>query len=216
MINNNPLNSKHGLASRPARTLRPGCGGLLIAGFLLTSHLTAQLDRSSLNGTVTDPDGSRIPGAAVRATHSGTGFERLTLTSSQGSYSFDSLPIGSYTVIFTCRGFSEVRLDAVDQHVGQTRTVDVQLRVSARTTDRTTVTEPLIHLDTSGASVGGPIEQAQLRQLPLNGRNWASLAALAPGAIDNGPGDQRSIRFAGHGLDDNSFLFDGVDASPRP
>jgi hypothetical protein len=115
-------------------------------------------------------------------------------------------------LIFTSRGFCEARIDGVEQHVGQTRTVDVQLRVSAGA-DRTTVIEPVIRLDTSGAAVGGPIEQAQLRQLPLNGRNWASLAALAPGAIDNGPSDQRTIRFAGHGLDDNSFLFDGVDAS---
>jgi hypothetical protein len=60
---------------------------------------------------------------------------------------------------------------------------------------------------------GPPIEQEQLRDLPLNGRNWSSLTVLSPGAIDNGPSDQRTIRFAGHGLDDNGFLFDGVDAS---
>jgi hypothetical protein len=49
--------------------------------------------------------------------------------------------------------------------------------------------------------------------LPINGRNWATLTALAPGAIDNGAGDQRTIRFAGHGLDDNNLTLDGVDAT---
>ncbi len=184
---------------------------ILILSVILTVPLGAQLDRSSLNGTVTDPDGARIAGAAVRAMQADTGLERHTISSSQGTYLFDSLPTGRYALTFTSPGFSKVRIEEVEQHVGQTRALDVRLRLSGA--DRVTVTEPLIHLDTSGASVGGPIEQVQLRQLPLNGRNWASLAALAPGAIDNGSSDQRTIRFAGHGLDDNSFLFDGVDAS---
>jgi hypothetical protein len=49
--------------------------------------------------------------------------------------------------------------------------------------------------------------------MPVNGRNWSTLTALVPGAVDAGAGDQRTIRFAGHGLDDNNLTLDGVDAT---
>jgi hypothetical protein len=52
-----------------------------------------------------------------------------------------------------------------------------------------------------------------VRDLPLNGRNWSTLTALAPGAVDTGRSNQRSIRFAGRGLDDNNFTFDGIGAT---
>jgi hypothetical protein len=56
------------------------------------------------------------------------------------------------------------------------------------------------------------IDQAQLQNLPLNGRNWAALLPLIPGATDPGTSDQRSVRFSGHGRDDDNFTLDGVDA----
>jgi hypothetical protein len=185
---------------------------VLVMAALLPIVVLAQLDRSTLVGTVTDDAGARVPGAAVKAIQLETGVERETKTSSQGTYALDGLPVGRYTVTFGKPGFAEVRVEQVDQGVGQTRTLDAPLRVKA-SAESATVREPLVRLDTASAVVGASIEQAQLRDLPLNGRNWSSLTALAPGAIDNGPSDQRTIRFAGHGLDDNDFLFDGVDAS---
>ena len=59
----------------------------------------------------------------------------------------------------------------------------------------------------------GLIERTQADELPLNGRNWASLTAFIPGAIDTGGSNQRSVRFAGRGLDDSNFTYDGVDAT---
>lgn len=171
-----------------------------------------QVDRSSINGTVTDPNGARVPGVVVTATQSATGLARNTETSSEGAFSISGLPIGIYTISLNKPGFSEVRMAGLNQGIGETRTLNVQLQISA-VPEQVAVAAPVVHVDTSSAVVGAPIEQAQLRELPLNGRNWASLTALSPGAIDNGPSDQRTIRFAGHGLDDNDFLFDGVDAS---
>jgi hypothetical protein len=57
------------------------------------------------------------------------------------------------------------------------------------------------------------IEAAQIKEIPVSGRNWAGLMLLAPGAINYGDGAQRSIRFSGHSLDDSNFTFDGVDTS---
>ena len=57
------------------------------------------------------------------------------------------------------------------------------------------------------------IEPQQIKEIPVSGRNWASLSLLAPGAVNYGDGAQRSIRFAGHSRDDSNFTFDGVDTS---
>src|SRR5437870_5248425 len=68
----------------------------------------------------------------------------------------------------------------------------------------------------TSAEIGGVIAAQQVRSLPLNGRNWADLMALAPGAIDAGSGggsDQRNIRFSGRSRDDNNYTFDGIDNS---
>ena len=53
----------------------------------------------------------------------------------------------------------------------------------------------------------------QAKELPLNGRNWATLTALEPGAVDTGGSNQRSVRFAGRGRDDDNFTYDGIDAT---
>jgi hypothetical protein len=57
------------------------------------------------------------------------------------------------------------------------------------------------------------IESEQIKQIPISGRNWASLMLLTPGAINYGDGAQRAIRFSGHSLDDSNFTFDGIGAA---
>jgi len=174
--------------------------------------LKAQVDRTGITGTVTDQQGHRIPQSTVRATESSTGFQRETSTTSEGTYELPGLPPGSYSVEFSKAGFADLVARNVKQLVGQTRTLEVRLEL-ARDQAQTTVTESLIELDKVDATVGTAIELQQLDDLPINGRGWATLTALAPGAIDNGAGDQRTIRFAGHGLDDNNLTLDGIDAT---
>lgn len=185
---------------------------LLLFQALSETVLRAQVDRTSITGTVTDQQGNRIPQCEVRATERATGFRRETLTTSQGSYQLPGLPPGVYLVRFYRNGFSPFTADGVDQVVGQTRTLNARLEL-ARGQEQTTVTEQLVQLDKVDATIGTAIERVQIDNLPINGRNWATLTSLAPGAIDNGAGDQRTIRFAGHGLDDNNLTLDGIDAT---
>ena len=174
--------------------------------------LRAQVDRTAITGMVTDQQGTRVPLTKVRATERATGFERETLSTSEGTYDLPGLPPGIYSVQFLKAGFSAFTTEGVEQLVGQTRRLDVRLELTQEKA-QTTVTEPLVQLDEVDATVGVAIERAQVNDLPINGRNWATLTALAPGAINNGAGDQRPIRFAGHGLDDNTLTLDGVDAT---
>lgn len=184
----------------------------MVSFLLCPEMLSAQVNRTAISGTVTDRQDNRIPSASVRVTRGATGLERETETTSQGTYELPDLPPGFYTVHFSKAGFSIFTVEHVEQLVGQTRTLNVRLEVE-QGKGQTTVTEPLIQLDKVDATVGAAIEQAQVNDLPINGRNWATLTSLAPGAIDSGAGDQRTIRFSGHGLDDNNLTLDGVDAT---
>jgi len=174
--------------------------------------LAAQVDRATLNGRVTDASGSVIPGAKVEVLSPSTGLRREVVTDSNGTYLVPGLPIGSYTVAFASAGFKTLQYREVALTVGQTRTLDAQLEVGTLVSE-VQVTAPAETLNRSSAELSGVIEARQVRDIPLNGRNWAALMTLAPGAINVGGGDQRSIRFAGRSRDDNNYTFDGIDAS---
>ncbi|MBV9940140.1 MAG: TonB-dependent receptor [Acidobacteriaceae bacterium] len=185
---------------------------LCILSFLLGLNASAQVARTAITGTVFDEQGSRVPNAVVTATEAATGLQRQTETSSQGVYSLAELPVGNFRVEITRPGFASFSVENVRQTVGQTRTLDVTLKVAGQT-EKVLITESAFQLDRVDATIGSPIEQKQVQELPINGRNWATLTALVPGAVDTGTSDQRSIRFVGHGLDDNNLTLDGVDAT---
>ena len=184
----------------------------LLLSLFLCLNLHAQVARTSLAGTVTDEQGKRIPEARVKIVNVATGLKRETETGSQGSYVLPNLEAGSFTVEITKEGFAAFRLRNAKLEVGNPRILDVTLSVAERT-EAVNVTEAEFQLDRLDATVGAPVEQKQVDELPINGRNWSTLTALVPGAVDTGAGDQRTIRFAGHGLDDNNLTLDGVDAT---
>ncbi len=76
-----------------------------------------------------------------------------------------------------------------------------------------TVEGTVAALDSTSAVIGTVIGERQLREMPLNGRHWASLMALAPGAVNTGDGSQQTIRFVGRARDDNNWTFDGLDST---
>src|SRR5579872_2079055 len=185
---------------------------ILLLSLLGSVSISAQVARTSLNGTVTDEQGKRIPSAKVRATNTATGFRRETQTNALGAYVLPDMATGTFSIEISKDGFAPLRFRSVKLEVGQPRTLDVTLNLAAHR-EEMSVTEAAFQLDRVDATVGAPIEQKQVDELPINGRNWSTLTALVPGAVDTGAGDQRTIRFAGHGLDDNNLTLDGVDAT---
>jgi len=189
---------------------RPVCvlSALFYFSFPLT--LLAQLDRSAITGMVTDPTGRVLGQTRIIVVQNATQLQRESVSSSDGRYDVPELPVGSYTVTFDHPGFQTLIFSDVQQVVGRTRTLDAALQVSGGR-ERVEVAAGTELLDTTTASITGLIERKQADELPLNGRNWAALTAYIPGAIDTGGSNQRSVRFAGRGLDDSNFSYDGVD-----
>ncbi len=187
---------------------------LLIPFFILSGAglCPAQVDLSGLNGTVSDTAGKLVPGVRVVAFMADTGLRRETTTSREGTYEIPELPVGVYTISFAANGFATLTFDRVVQASGRTRTLNATLQV-ASATQQIDVSSVIPQLDQTTDTLGSRTESKQVQDLPLNGRNWSTLTALAPGAIDSGGSNQRSIRFGGRGLDDNNFTYDGIDAT---
>jgi outer membrane receptor protein involved in Fe transport len=185
---------------------------ILFIALCATGVCFAQVDRAGLNGTVTDSSGKRVPGAHIAAVQTATGLMRETVSSVNGVYDIPELPIGLYRVACTAPGFQQVVFENIQQTVGHTRTLNITLPVGG-ITQQVHVSGLTSQLDETTATVGSRTESKQINDLPLNGRNWSTLTALVPGAVDTGGSNQRSIRFAGRGLDDNNFTYDGIDAT---
>ena len=181
--------------------------------FVLSIGLVyGQVDRANLNGTVTDSSGALISDAKIELVSRDTGLKREVETGGTGAYDITGLPIGTYDLTFSRKGFRTYTVKGVQLFVGQTRTVDAKLELGALSAHVDVEARAEV-LEKSDAQIGVAIESQQLRDIPINGRNWATLMTLAPGAINVGGGDQRSIRFEGRARDDMNYTFDGIDAS---
>ena len=209
-MNSAPLFSGFRLRLLPRKTRQIPC----LVGFILclVCSSPAQVDRAGLNGTVTDPSGRLLPQTRVTAVETATGLQRETVSSSTGAYDIPELPVGTYTIKFEHKGFKSFTFLDVEEVIGRTRTLDVTLHVSGKD-EHLEVPASSALMDRNNSAVTGYIEREQADELPLNGRNWASLTAFVPGAIDTGGSNQRSIRFAGRGLDDSNWTYDGVDST---
>ena len=189
-----------------------------IGGFLLLHlNLFAQVNRGSLTGTVRDSSGGVVPGATVTASRAATGFTRTTISSGSGAYSIPELPVGMYIVTVTLKGFQTVKYERLEIALEHTTTLNVELRVSSAAQERVEVVGSTQQLDETSNTLGTNIELKQLKELPLDGRDWATLTDMVPSAVDTaggpGAGNQRSIRYAGRGRDDNNYTYDGIDAT---
>ncbi len=184
----------------------------LTSGLLICAPALAQTVQASLTGTVADVSGRGLPGAKITIVQQGIGFSRDTESGNGGAYNATGLPLGYYEISVIKPGFNRAFASQVRLYVGQARSLDFTLEVSG-SSSRVDVAARISELDPMSASVGARLEERQIAELPINGRNWASLLPLIPGATDPGTSDQRSVRFAGHGRDDNNITYDGVDAT---
>jgi Carboxypeptidase regulatory-like domain len=183
-----------------------------IALSLAVIPLAAQVDRAALTGVVLDPSHSAVAGAKVSLRAIATGIDYVATANSAGVYTFTGLPVGEYTASVSAAGFETLQVQTFALEVGETRTLNPSLRLGA-VSSNVTVVDAAPDLTLTNAEVGGVITGKQTEELPVNGRYWASLEALIPGAISAGTGTQDTIRFSGLSQEDNNFRFDGVDAT---
>jgi carboxypeptidase family protein/TonB-dependent receptor-like protein len=139
----------------------------------------------SITGLVTDPSGAAITDARVTLTNLGTAEKRTQPTGTDGLYSFVNLIPGNYRIEAEKAGFKRVTQEPVVVQVQQNSKIDLALPIGQATeTVEVTSETPLLQSETS--SLGQVVEQRKANELPLNGRNIYSLAAIAPSVIPQG------------------------------
>lgn len=190
--------------------------GLLLLVFPLTA--LAQQYSGTITGTVSDPSGAAIAGAAVTATNTGTGATYNTTTSAQGVYNFAQLPIGTYELKVTQSSFKDFVAKAVEVHTSSTTDISPKLTLGSAS-ETVTVEASEVQVNTTDATVGEVVESQQVRELPLNGENFMGLVTLSPGvspastfdARDKGLQGGSDFSVNGNPYNNNLFLVDGVN-----
>ena len=183
------------------------CGGF-------APHLYAQ-STGTIRGTVADTLGANIPGATVTAINSATGLKRTQLTNDSGIYVFTDLPIGSYTIEASDTGFAPQRLTGADLLTGQILGLDITLAIGTQT-DSITVTSARDVIQTATSEVATSVDEKQMEDLPLNGRNALQLTTLTPGAaltsVGTESGQQDNVGLTVNGLraTQNNYELDGA------
>ena len=155
---------------------------LVLAAMFLLSAVPAfgQRSTATIRGTVRDATQAVLPGATVTATNEETGFVRSSPTNTSGVYSLPDLPIGRYKVEAEMAGFKKASRTGVILRVADDFAIDFELEAGG-ITETVSVEASATPVRVLGGDVSGVITGEQVRELPLNGRNFLQLATLMPG-----------------------------------
>jgi len=193
------------------------CAVLAIVCILLVQSKAAfgQVDEGAITGTIQDPSGAVIPNAEVVLLNTDQGRTLQTKSDASGAYTFSPVRAGHYTVTVSAQGFAKTTQKNITVNVAQTLQLNVALKPGGTTETVEVNTAPPV-LQTQEASVGQVIGEAQVHDLPLNGRNFTFLAQLGAGMQTpqaDTRGNAASGAFSANGLRpaQNNYLLDGID-----
>ena len=190
---------------------------VLVFVLLAAVSLSAQTFRGTILGTVTDPQGAVVAGAKVTVKNVGTGLERTTETSADGTYSFPELPLGTYNVTVTQTGFQTYVTTGVSVEVASERRVDASLKAGQVSTRVEVSADQIPLVETTSNTLGGTIQAEDFKDLPVNGRDFMKMLTAVPGAnadpsgVMDSPGSFGVFSVNGNRGRSNNFLLDGTD-----
>jgi hypothetical protein len=176
------------LPSSRGRLARTAFSILIILGLLVPSTLLAQLvPTATLTGAVTDSTGAVIPSATVQIINTATGVAQGTTSDAQGRFLFSFLQVGAYQLNVSAKGFNKYQQTGITLNVNAPATVNVRLAVQSATTE-VVVNSNAEMIDAESSTLHQIVGQQYLENLPLNGRNAATLVTMAPGVVTS-PGE---------------------------
>src|SRR5258708_39543208 len=168
----------------------------------------AQTFRGAINGTVSDPSGAVIPNAAVRATENATGIDHNTVTTRDGVFAFQDIPLGLYKVAVTASGFPVYTVDKVEVVAGTIYTLNVKLTLQQQATT-VEVSAAALTLDTTTPTQTMTIGEEVMDAIPIAGRDFTQLIGAQPGAGGINVGGFVSVN--GTRANQMDWQIDGVD-----
>ena len=195
-------------------------GGKLLFMLLLacTSALSQQIT-GNLRGTVLDPSGAVVQGAAVAARQIETGLVRTTTTDRAGNYLLLELPVGHYRLEIAATGFQKYLQYGISLDVNETAVVSVHLMVGSEK-EQVRVEADAEMIQPTVTSLGQVVHEREILDLPLDGRNFSQLGLLQPGVVPLTPGlaeaggslrEGQAYAVNGQRPESNNFLIDGAN-----
>ncbi len=191
---------------------------LVVVTLCLALPLAAQEVTGTIQGVVSDAQGAMVPNATVTVTNTATGDVRTVMTGAQGTYSVPKLPVGIYDVTVKAANFKVFAVKHVEVDVSTVQTVNANLQVG-NISEEVTVEASTVQVETATGTLSSTVEGNEVRELPLNGRNFVELTQLTPGVspIDSfntvHKGLEAGVDFSinGNNTTGNLFLVDGVN-----
>jgi hypothetical protein len=176
---------------------------------LVATSLFSQTFRGAINGSVTDASGAVVTGATVKATNTGTGVVITSVTTSDGQFAFQDLPLGTYKIDVTMSGFRPVVVDNVAVSAGGAYTLPVKLTPGSAGTTVVEVSAASLTLDTTTAAQDNILTTEAVQDVPMNGRDFTQFAAVQPGYGGYSVGGFGSLN--GTRANQMNWQIDGVD-----
>ncbi len=189
--------------------------------FLLLACLScaAQQITGNIRGTVVDPSGAVVVGASVVAQQAETALSRSGITDRNGNYVLLELPVGHYRLQVDAKGFRRYAQDGITLNVNETASVSIHLAIGSEQQE-VLVRADADLIEPTVTSMGKVVQQRELEDLPLNGRNFAQLGLLQPGVVPLTPGiaeaggslrNGQAYAVNGQRPESNNFLIDGAN-----
>jgi len=156
---------------------------VLALQFFLSNRLAAQFTTASLSGTVTDQSGAAVPGAKITVLNTDTGFTQSVSSGPAGDYLFPRLTVGKYKLTVEKEGLQTYVQSGIELAVSQTATQKVVMSIGA-VSQQVTVTGDTSLVTTQSAAISQVVNQRQIVDLPLDGRQVQQLVFLSAGITD--------------------------------
>jgi hypothetical protein len=192
---------------------------LVVMAISSGTRAPAQEITGSIRGTLLDATGAVVSNAAVTATRAETRLARIVYTDAQGTYVFVELPVGHYRLEASAKGFQNFIQEGISLDINQTAIVTIHLSVGIATQQvEVQANAPLV--ETTVTSLGKTVQERDVLDLPLNGRNFSQLGLLQPGVVPITPGlavaggslrNGQAYAVNGQRPESNNFLMDGAD-----
>ena len=190
---------------------------LLLSLLFLANTLVAQ-DTASITGTVSDPTGAAVAGAAVTLASADRADQRTATTNTSGDYLFAVVTPGTYNLTVTAAGFKKFEAKSVMLRVATKSRVDVALQVGAATSEITVEGTEIAQVETQSSDLGNTVGGKEITQLELNGRDFTQLLTLSAGVSNQSGSDEggqgaSTVAFSINGgrTEYNNFEVDGGD-----
>jgi len=219
---------RHKRTSIGARLLSAMVGLIVVFMMVPLRHLRAQEAGGTIVGTVTDPSGAAVASANVAIKNTATGVERTVHTNEDGLYVAPNLVPGNYEIQVSATGFSSTFVSEIVLTVGDRREINVTLKIGQASDKVTVVGSTISDVQLASSAVGNVVDSHTVVDLPLNGRDWTSLAQLEPGvsqvrtqktlAINNDRANRGlgiDISIGGNRPQQNNYRLDGVSINDQ-